>query len=124
MMSLTFAATLAPDAALALAQFQRPGVRLVVGPTDAREEPLQPLPWQPRDWRKSEPETWWQYDLRARLGFIPSPWTMNFACAFMRITGREPSDAEYIWLDRNDGRGADLANAQAWLDAAQNAAVA
>ncbi|MEN9932974.1 MAG: hypothetical protein RIS17_1547, partial [Pseudomonadota bacterium] len=50
------------DEALALAKFQRPGVKLIVGPTEAREEQTSAAKIS-TDWRKPQPASWREYDL-------------------------------------------------------------
>ena len=106
-----------PEQALDLAKFQRPGVRLIVGPTEAREVRTEPRD-VPTNWRAPQPATWLEYDLRRRLGFIPSAWAMFFAAQYERITGKQPSDAEWLWLHRNDGQGASLNDVRGWLSTA------
>ena len=110
------------DEAMRLAAFQRPGVRLIVGPTEAREERTEARAL-PADWRDSQPTSWREYDLRRRLGFIPSLWAFGWADAYKGITGREPTDAEWVWLHRRDGQGASLQDARAWLSKAEQEAV-
>jgi hypothetical protein len=107
------------DEALALAKFHRPGVKLIVGPTEAREEQTSAAKLS-TDWRNPQPASWREYDLRKRLGFIPSPWARAFARRYEDATGREPTDDEYRWLHDNSGRGASLMAAQEWLGAANN----
>lgn len=98
-----------PDQAMAMARFQRPGVKLVVGPTKAREEPVAPLRRQalhalPGDY------SWRSRDLRLRLGFLPSLWAMFFA-EIAQSVGHTVTDAEWRWLHGP----ACLNEARAWV---------
>jgi hypothetical protein len=98
-----------PDDALSLAQYQRPGVRIVVGATSAKELPVTPLGslhHLPGD------NSWRERDLRLRLGFVPSLWAMAFANS-VEAAGGIVTDDEWRWLHGPATLGA----ARAWLEA-------
>lgn len=83
-----------PERALELAKHQRPGVRLVVGPTEARGEPTWPLPSThhlPGD------PSWRERDLRRRLGFVPSLWA-QWQAAAAECLGHKVTVSEWRWL--------------------------
>lgn len=95
-----------PDDALHLAQYQRPGVRLVVGANSAEERPVTPL----RSLRHLPgDETWKERDLRRRLGFVPSLWAMAFADE-VEAAGGIVTDDDWRWLHGS----ATLDAARAW----------
>lgn len=64
-----------PDQAYDLARYQRPGVRLIVGATEAREEPVKPL-----DWRQMKDlpgdRSWFDHDIRKLIGRPLSLWEL------------------------------------------------
>lgn len=57
-----------PEEALDLARFQRPGIKIVVGPTEAREERLPPAP-MPRTLGPLHHQSWLLYDMH-RAGVV------------------------------------------------------
>jgi hypothetical protein len=92
-----------------LARFQRPGVILIVGPTEAREDVLRPLnPWQisklPGD------SSFARRDLRLRLQFMPGMFACFFAGKAAKL-GYDATNEEWVWLN---GR-ASLEDACRWL---------
>lgn len=98
------------DEAMRLSRFQRPGVRLVVGPVGAREEVMKPLPnyklrLLPGDF------SWQARALRLRLGYLPSPWARFFAMEAGRW-GHLLTAEEFRWLH---GRSCSLEEAQSWV---------
>lgn len=97
------------DDGLALAAFQLPGFRVVVGPDRSRLEPIRPIPVHMKclpEWRKLPgEETWFAYDLKKRLGFLPSLWAQSFGIA------GAATDDEWKWLHK----GATLDEADKWL---------
>lgn len=93
------------------ADYQRPGVIVVMGPESAYERLLKPL----SDYALRElpgPSSWWEYDIKKRLGFIPSYWAYSFAQMLFAFTGREATDDEWRWLHGP----ADLKSARKWLE--------
>ncbi len=101
-----------PEQGYDLAKFQRPGVKIVMGATGAREEKMAPVNYQvlrklPGDW------SWVEYDLRKRLGFLPSLWARMYGLAAEQL-GHMTTDAEWKWLS---GPSSSLQTADAWLDA-------
>jgi hypothetical protein len=103
------------DEALAFAEFQRPGVKLVVGPELAREEPITRLSnyhlyFLPGD------STWTARDFWKLLGFVPSLWAQQ--CAAMgAASGIDVSDAAvWRWLTK---RSTGIRDVEAWVDDAR-----
>ena len=86
-----------PEAALELAKYQRPGVVLQVGPTEAKEARIRPLSDQrlralPGD------ATWLDRHLRLRLGYVPSAWAKQAAKWMTLAARRRITDDEWRWL--------------------------
>ena len=103
-----------PDQAIQLAQFQRPGVKLVLGAEEAREEIIAPL----SSWQLSQlpgDSSWQLRDLRLWLGFTPSLWAFACGTVFTAVSGRNPTKEEWIWLNGP----ASLKDTQDWVSAAQ-----
>lgn len=111
------------DEAIELAAYHRPGVRLIVGPTDAREEfgvAADYLPMSVRNHigvkKHGEYPIWqssfWARDLYNRLGFFPSGWAISWAHLFECFAGRDVTVAEWEWLA---SPATSVANVQAWV---------
>jgi hypothetical protein len=98
-----------PEEALHLAKYQRPGVKLVVGATDAYELPISRLPIFDLMQLPGE-SNWPDYWLRRRLGYLPSLWARCFG-ADAEYLGHSVTDKEYAWLNGTAG----LIEARHWL---------
>lgn len=93
-----------PDRACELAQYQRPGVKLVVGPTEAREEVVKPL-WYWHVWQLPGDASWWHRDARLRLGFEPHPVGEMIGRMIEETTGDMLSVED--WMTLQNGSQAD-----------------
>ena len=102
--------TLTVDEGYRLTQFMRPGVRILMGATEAREAPVNPLPWT-NIHRLPGFKSFFHWNLSRKLGFAPSAWAMFFGVHVM-ILGHDPTDDEWRWLCQ---RSTSLKDAQVWL---------
>lgn len=100
-----------PEHGYQLAQFQRPGVVIVMGAENARERLVRPLS-QSKIQALPGDHSFWERDMRARLGFVPSLFAHRFAAA-AELLGHSATDEEWRWLDGP----ASLKDARAWLSA-------
>ena len=94
-----------PEEGYRRAQFVRPGVRIVMGACEAREEPVQargvgPLARAYGDQDTVSPvketaTSWFEYDCARLVGSTRlSMWTMVFLHRLVNVTGRAPSADE------------------------------
>lgn len=86
-----------PEQGYDLADFQRPGYTIVMGPTEAREEMTQPVSSFELDKMQGE-YLWADYVLRRRLGFLPSLWSKIMVVRFRCVIDRDVTDDEWRWL--------------------------
>lgn len=93
--------------------FQRPGIKLIVGPESAREEWVSPVPME-RAAHLPGDASWKARDLRLRLGFSPSLWAQGFACA-AEAFGHALTNGEWAWLHGT----ATLVEAHEWISKMQ-----
>ncbi len=98
-----------PECAYELARYARPGVKIVMGATEAREEQIRPLDVSQLSKLPGD-STWFAYLIRQRLGFVPSEWAKIFACQASAL-GHDVTDNEWHWLHGP----ATLTQARAWI---------
>jgi len=100
-----------PEQGYELAKFQRPGVKIVMGPTDAVEVEVTPMSFL--DLRDLPGDAnWFDRDMRAWLGFVPSLWATFFATVAGAL-GHFVTKEEWEWLD---GRNSSLDKARKWIN--------
>lgn len=91
-----------PDQGYALAMRQRPGVKIVMGATEAREERIAPLDIETRlEWWRSLPGdvSWRWHDVRAVCGgWLPHSIALSAGAAVEDRTGRRLTRAEWEYL--------------------------
>jgi len=101
---------MSPDKGHDLAAFQRPGIRIIMGAQDCREEWIKPLGHNdlkklPGDW------SWEVRRLRLMLGFVPSLWAQLFG-GMASLLGHDVSVEDWRWLNGP----ASILDARAWID--------
>jgi hypothetical protein len=101
-----------PEEGYELDAKQRPGVIIVMGPEEAREERIPPLGYhEARELRdRPGPSTWLEYD----LGFSLSLWAEVIGGAFAAHFGRDVTADEWAWLMR---KTTGLSEVGAWVEA-------
>ena len=85
-----------PEQGYDAAKFQRPGIKIVMGPHAAKESPISPL----SHWAISKlpgHASWSDRDLQAKLGFLPSMWAQCFACIAQAFR-HDVTVEEWKWL--------------------------
>ena len=85
-----------PEEGYAASRYQRPGIKIIMGPEASREAPIVAL----SEWaiaKLSGDASWSDRDLRLRLGFVPSLWAKLFALVAEQ-NGHKATDDEWKWL--------------------------
>lgn len=88
---------LTPDEAYKLVPFQRPGVKYVVGPTDAYEAQMDPISSYQAQ-MLTGPSSFWEYNVRRVAGFTPHALAQGVGAAVSNLRGTELAKEEWVHL--------------------------
>jgi len=99
-----------PEEGYSLSEYRRPGVKVVMGITNAKEASVEPLPKYNLNKLPGD-SSWHLRDLRLWLGFIPPLWALVFAYEAKSL-GREVTKEDYKGLQKSTT----LDQAKLWLE--------
>ena len=99
-----------PEEGYRLAQFQRPGIKIVMGPTEAREDRIAPRAvLYGKAWGDTGAPTpvldtatsWFEYDCARLVGKLRlSPWVTRWCAEISSVADRLPTEDEVAFLLR------------------------